>query len=63
MWLLRLLVASAALVATTARGEATDPLLLEYSDYYYDIYYGDYEDEKNTDRGAPGNNSNYCTML
>ena len=22
----------------------TDPLLLEYSDYYYDLYYGDYED-------------------
>ena len=23
---------------------STDPLLLEYSDYYYDLYYGDYED-------------------
>ena len=22
----------------------TDPLLLEYSDYYYDLYYGDYDD-------------------
>lgn len=24
--------------------QSTDPLLLEYSDYYYDLYYGDYED-------------------
>ena len=23
---------------------STDPLLLEYSDYYYDLYYGDYDD-------------------
>ena len=23
---------------------STDPLLLEYSDYYYDLCYGDYDD-------------------
>ena len=34
-------------VAGGASGEPTgtgsDPLLLEYSDYYYDLYYGDYD--------------------
>ena len=33
--------------------QSTDPLLLEYSDYYYDLYYGDYDDDK--DYKAPGN--------
>ena len=37
-----LFVASLSLTINT--GVGTDPLLLEYSDYYYDLYYGDYED-------------------
>ena len=41
-----LVVAAAALGGCVAGpgAAATDPLLLEYSDYYYDLYYGDYED-------------------
>ena len=37
-----LLCSLLSLVVHTSWG--TDPLLLEYSDYYYDLYYGDYED-------------------
>ena len=33
----------AAVAAATAVPEPSDPLLLEYSDYYYDLYYGDYD--------------------
>ena len=33
----------AAATATVVEAQAgKDPLLLEYSDYYYDLYYGDY---------------------
>ena len=31
-------------VPTVGFAVSTDPLLLEYSDYYYDLYYGDYDD-------------------
>ena len=31
-------------VLTVGFAVSTDPLLLEYSDYYYDLYYGDYDD-------------------
>ena len=31
-------------VLTVGFVASTDPLLLEYSDYYYDLYYGDYDD-------------------
>ena len=50
--LLQVVMLAALVVAAAALGgcvagpgaAATDPLLLEYSDYYYDLYYGDYED-------------------
>ena len=35
--------------------QSTDPLLLEYSDYYYDLYYGDYEDYSSPDSGSGTN--------
>ena len=31
-----------SVLVTAAAGQEKDPLLLEYSDYYYDLYYGDY---------------------
>ena len=64
--LVRLLLLAASVVAIP---DPNDPLLLEYrwlllvlvldfdydfcSDYYYDLYYGDYDDDK--DYKAPGN--------
>lgn len=38
------LVLSVLLALGVEDCQGTDPLLLEYSDYYYDLYYGDYED-------------------
>ena len=38
------LVLSVLLALGVEDCRCTDPLLLEYSDYYYDLYYGDYED-------------------
>ena len=41
------------LLLAVAGGEPVDQLLLEYSDYYYDLYYGgDYEDNDNDERAA-----------
>ena len=42
--MLKILLLSLLLVITVDDCKGTDPLLLEYSDYYYDLYYGDYED-------------------
>ena len=39
-----MLVLSVLLTLGVHDCQSTDPLLLEYSDYYYDLYYGDYED-------------------
>ena len=37
------LVAVCLLLARPGPAATSDPLLLEYSDYYYDLYYGDYD--------------------
>ena len=42
--MLKILLLSLLLVISVDDCKGTDPLLLEYSDYYYDLYYGDYED-------------------
>ena len=39
-----LLVLCSFLSLSVDQSWGTDPLLLEYSDYYYDLYYGDYDD-------------------
>ena len=39
-----MLVLSVLLTLGVHDCQSTDPLLLEYSDYYYDLYYGDYDD-------------------
>ena len=41
--MLSLVVLVAISASTVGPVQSSDPLLLEYSDYYYDLYYGDYE--------------------
>jgi hypothetical protein len=36
------LVVAAAVSAAAGQAAKEEPRLLEYSDYYYDLYYGDY---------------------
>ena len=36
------LVAAAVAAAVAGQAAKEEPRLLEYSDYYYDLYYGDY---------------------
>jgi hypothetical protein len=53
------LVAAAAMAAVAA-GQAAkeEPRLLEYSDYYYDLYYGDYSyDAPGEEEGGSGRKS------
>merc|ERR1719361_3392849 len=52
MMLVRLLLLAVSVVAVP---DPQDPLLLEYSDYYYDLYYGDYDEDK--DYKAPVSHS------
>ena len=72
--LVRLLLLAASVVAIP---DPNDPLLLEYrclllvlvldydyifcSDYYYDLYYGDYDDDK--DYKAPGGKFTFAHIL
>ena len=74
MMLVRLLLLAASVVAIP---DPNDPLLLEYrclllvlvldydynfcSDYYYDLYYGDYDDDK--DYKAPGGKFTFAHIL
>ena len=43
MFVCLLFVAVAGGTSGEPTGTGSDPLLLEYSDYYYDLYYGDYD--------------------
>ena len=46
------LVAASLTACLVCPAQTSDPLLLEYSDYYYDLYYGDYDnyDDSGTKR-------------
>ena len=41
--MISLLLAAALFGCFVFPAHTSDPLLLEYSDYYYDLYYGDYD--------------------
>ena len=41
--MMRFLVVASITACFMTPVQTSDPLLLEYSDYYYDLYYGDYD--------------------